>query len=422
MSRSTAVTEQKPRAISLFSGCGGDTLGLERAGFQVVAFNELKAAPTRTHLANFPGSVALVEPKKETGDITKLADSVFEPYSGSVDLVFAGFPCQGFSTAGKKAVNDPRNQMFRQFVRVAKLVQPSFIIGENVTGLLSMKSGPREEDPLMLELIRSAFAEIGYGLSHQVLEANEFGVPQKRKRLLLVGWKIDRFPSFDPVSFWPSVLAWGSSQTLPRLSSFVQKTLEGALQLDPRAIPTNFTTVAVPIDQGMAVTGIPHPYVTLKASSFDTEYNGKTFDRLLSCGKRDSPIHSEVLNLEQPCKTVICTYDHQPRLLVGLKKPDGSSYMRCLLPDELKQVQGFPADFQLCGTVKEQVVQIGNAVPPALVQAVACQLVKLLPSSVASPSASALEAPAAAPKKRLLVVKRLKRSVANEAPPVDSSQ
>jgi DNA (cytosine-5)-methyltransferase 1 len=284
-----------------------------------------------------------------------------------------------------------------------------------------MKSGPKDDDPLMLELIRSAFAEIGYGLSHQVLEAKEFGVPQSRKRLLLVGWKLDRYPTFDPVSFWPSVMAWGSSQALPRLSSFVQNTLEGAFQLDPRAIPPNFDTVALSTEDRI-VTGSPHPYVVLKAVSFDTEYNGKQFDRLLSCGKRDSPIHSEVLNLEQPCKTIICTYDHQPRLLVGLKNSSsGTCYIRALLPYELKQIQGFPADFQLCGTVKEQIVQIGNAVPPALVQAVACQLVKLLPALVLPPFSDTApptipSAACALPKKKLLVVKRLKRSVTKEAP------
>jgi len=410
------------KAISLFSGCGGDTLGLERAGFQVVAFNECKIPAAQTHLANFPASVSLAEPNKLVGDITKLSDSVFSPYKGQVQIVFAGFPCQGFSKAGKKAVTDPRNQLFRQFVRVAKLVEPTFIIGENVTGLLSMKSGPKQEDPLMLELIRNAFAEIGYGLTHHVLEADDFGVPQKRKRLLLVGWKLAAIPAFDATSFWPSVLAWGATQVSPLLKSFVEPTLEGAYRLEQRAIPPNFTTVALQVPQDAEPTGTPHPYVALKASSFDSVYNEKPFDRLLSCGKRDSPIHSEVLNLKQPSKTIICTYDHQPRLLVGLKKPDGTSYVRTLLPNELKQIQGFPADFVLTGNTKEQVVQVGNAVPPALVQAVAQQLRLLLPSlpqvaSIAPPLALQTQQQQDQQKqhKKKRVV-RLKKTGATEAP------
>jgi DNA (cytosine-5)-methyltransferase 1 len=82
----------------------------------------------------------------------------------------------------------------------------------------------------------------------------------------------------------------------------------------------------------------------------------------------------------KPSKTIICTYDHQPRLLVGLLKPSGKAYARCLLPDELKQIQGFPADFLMRGSLKEQIVQIGNAVPPALIEAVARQLKFVLPS------------------------------------------
>ena len=368
-------------AISLFSGCGGDTLGLTRAGFKVVAFNECKPAPIATHLLNFPDSVSLLEPVKQSGDITKVPDSVFEPYHGQLAVVFAGFPCQGFSKAGKKQATDPRNQMFHQFVRVAKLTQPPFIIGENVTGLLSMKSGPRDEDPLVIELIRKAFQEIGYEITYQVQEASDFGVPQSRKRLLIVGWKIAQFPSFDVASFWASVAAWGKTQTLIRMESFVKPTLEGAIKLQDKCVPPNFDTVAVNVSADAVVTGTPHPYVTLKANATDETYGEKTYDRLLSCGKRDSPIHSEVLNLKQPCKTIICTYDHQPRLLVGLKHPDGSRYVRTLLPDELKQVQGFPADFALTGSLKDQVVQIGNAVPPAIVQGIATTLKKLLDES-----------------------------------------
>lgn len=367
-----------PTALSLFSGAGGDTLGLERAGFKVVAFNEYNKAAVATHLANFPESV-LLQGEKGVTDITKVPDSVFATYKGGVSVVFAGFPCQGFSKAGKKNAADPRNQLFRQFVRVVKAVEPPFLIGENVVGLLSMKSGPKEDDPLMLDIIRSAFAEIGYSLTHQILEARDYGVPQKRKRLLLVGWQTAVVPSFNPESFWASVNAWGAQQTLPRLADFVKPVLEGALELSAATIPPDFATHALAIPESCEPIGTPHPYVVLKANATNETYQEKTYERLLSCGKRESPIHSEVLNLTAPCKTIICTYDHQPRLLVGLRKPSGKAYVRALLPDELKQIQGFPADFAVSGNQKEQVVQIGNAVPPALVQAVATHLKGLLP-------------------------------------------
>jgi len=343
------------RAISLFSGCGGDTLGLERAGGTVVAFSEFNKAAIQTHLANFPASVHLTD--AGSSDITKLPDAVFAQYNGDVDVIFAGFPCQGVSKAGKKKATDPRNQMFRQFVRATKLVEPKYIIGENVTGLLTMKSGLADTDPLLLDVIRDEFRKIGYELTHKVLEATEVGVPQKRKRLFIVGWRTG--DDVDAGSLWASVASWGASRTMPLLRSFVQPSLDTAHPLTGDLVPDGFDSYALPVSGDTVVSGTPHPFVVLKSGQ-----------KLLSCSKRASPVHSEVISLDHPSKTIICTYDHQPRLLVGLQRGT-ERWVRTLFADELKQIQGFPAAFVLCGNKKEQVVQVGNAVPPALVEAVA---------------------------------------------------
>jgi DNA (cytosine-5)-methyltransferase 1 len=204
-------------------------------------------------------------------------------------------------------------------------------------------------------------------MTYQVLEAVNFGVPQKRKRILLVGWDTTRVMNMEPASFWASVNAFGATKTMPTLRSFVTNSMEGAFRLASASIPEGFDDYALAVPQDKEPTGVPHPFIVLKAG-----------ENLLSCTKRDSPIHSEIVNLDAPSKTIICTYDHQPRLLVGLRKSDGAAYTRCLLPDELKQIQGFPADFKLEGNKKEQVVQVGNAVPPVLVESVATGIAKLL--------------------------------------------
>ncbi len=335
---------------------------MERAGFKVIAYNEFKAPASATHEANFSDSKALKAPGGAS-DITKVPDEVFAGYKGKVDLIFAGFPCQGFSKAGKKNAQDPRNQMYLQFVRAVKVVRPKFFIGENVTGLLAMKSGPAETDPPVIDLIRKAFIDIGYDLTYQILEATDFGVPQKRKRLVLIGWDTVRL-SLNPASLWASVSAAGAK--MPRVSqaSFVTPSMEGAFLIPPASMPEGFANYALPVEQDVQPTGdAPHPYVVLK-----------TNQNLLSCSKRVSPIHSEIIDIRAPSKTIICTYDHQPRLLVGLRKPDGTGYARTLLPDELKQIQGFPATFRLTGNKKDQVVQVGNAVPPPMIHAVAASL------------------------------------------------
>lgn len=347
-------------AISLFSGCGGDTLGLERAGFKVIAFSELNKKFASSHLANFPDSTYITNAANTTSDITKIEDAQFEPYKGQTDIIFAGFPCQGFSNAGKKAPTDPRNQLYQQFVRATKIVRPLIIIGENVQGLERMKSGPKDTDPMMIDCIKAAFEAIGYALTYKVQEATAFGVPQKRKRVVIVGWDKERITDFDAVKFWKSVATLGATNTMPKLRSFVSNTMEGAYPIPTDFIPEGFADYALTVAQDVPVAGTPHSYVVLKTNS-----------DLLSCTKRVSPIHSEIVDLDAPSKTIICTYGHQPRLLVGLRKPDGTAFVRSMTPDELKRIQGFPADYILNGTVSEKIIQVGNAVPPPMINAVA---------------------------------------------------
>ena len=212
-------------------------------------------------------------------------------------------------------------------------------------------------------------------MTQQVVEATDFAVPQKRKRIILVGWRED--VAFQPSSFWADVNSYTKKQ-LPKMRSFVTNTMEGAFEIPSKNVPEDFANYALKVNQEAVPTGTPHPFVTLKASASNEVYNGTTYKSLLTCSKRGSPIHSEIIDLDKPCKTIICTYDHQPRLLVGLRKPDGTAYCRILLPDELKQIQGFHAVYKIHGNLKEKVTQIGNAVPPPIIEAVSASLKKYI--------------------------------------------
>jgi len=141
--------------------------------------------------------------------------------------------------------------------------------------------------------------------------------------------------------------------------------MEGALLL-PRPAPDGFARFALEVADDAAPTGTPHPYVVLKASA-----------GLLSCSKRDSPIHSEIMDLDAPAKTIICTYGHQPRLLVGLRKRDGTAFVRAMTPDELKQIQGFPANYVVNGNVSKKITQIGNAAPPPMIESIVRTLLEI---------------------------------------------
>lgn len=333
-------------AISLFSGAGGDTLGMERAGLKVVAFSENNAKCVATHKAVWPDSKWLGEAVK--GDISKIPDSEFEHYRGKIFMVFAGFPCQGFSNAGKKDINDPRNRMFYEFLRVVRLVQPQWIMGENVAGLLTKKTDDGTSS--VIDVIAREFAEIGYPVVHKVYNMADAGVSQSRKRLAIVGNRL------------------GLSFSLPDLNedhqglrSFAEATLEGAIETTLE-IPEE-CRVSIPDD--MEPTGTPHPYLIRKHS-----------ENLISFGKRDSPFHSEVLDLRKPCKTLICAYTFQPRLYIGLIKPNGKRYIRCLTTREAAQIQGFPADHAFAGSRDDILKQIGNAVPAPFITKMTSQMIR----------------------------------------------
>jgi len=344
------------KAISLFSGAGGDTLGLKAAGVSVVAFSENNKDAIKTHLANFPESAWLGKSVK--GDITKIPDAEFEEYAGQIDFVFAGFPCQGFSNAGKKATNDPRNKMFYEFARVVNIVQPKWFIGENVAGLLTKKTDDGQSS--VIDVIQREFEEIGYTICYKVYDTSKVSVPQSRKRLIIVGTRLEteyEMPQFD----------------LPKqgVSSVVEHSLEGAIEckLNP---PPN---CVVELKGELKVSGTPHPYLLKKLA-----------DGEISFGKRDSPTYAEIVDLNNPSKTIICAYSFQPRLYMCLRTPDKKLYIRCLTKKELAQIQGFPAEHKFTGPDASVVKQIGNAVPAKLIEMVVRSILETAQRTPISPS------------------------------------
>jgi DNA (cytosine-5)-methyltransferase 1 len=359
------LSNTKYNAISLFSGMGGDSLGMVQAGCNLVAYNELKPMFCNSHEANFSDSEKICDGK--INDISKLKDSFFEKYNG-IDVLFAGFPCQGFSTAGKKKNDDPRNTMFLEFLRVTKITQPTMIIGENVKGLLTRKTS---ENKLYIDVIVSEFENLGYEVKYKVFKAEHYNVPQKRERLIILGIKKDN-PYGWNVSFPDAI---GSKN----LKSIVKYDMTGSVKVNPewfKDIPSECILTDMSDFNTYNDNNNGHPYLLSKinADEKNKEYNDKKYNYLFSFGKRASPIHCEIIDIRNPSKTIICTYEHQPRLFVPLKNPSGY-YLRMLLPDELKQIQGFPKDYIVHGSNKEKIIQIGNAVPPPLIKAIVTHVI-----------------------------------------------
>lgn len=350
------------KAISLFSGMGGDSLGIHNSNIDLVAYSELDSIFQKSHDLNFPKCELI-----GNGNILKTDDSDFLKYKGLINLLFAGFPCQGFSHAGKKLPDDPRNTLFREFLRATKLIEPDYIIGENVKGLLSRKT---IDDELFIDIITSEFDKLGYNIYTKVLKANQHGVPQNRHRLFIVGIK----KTVSDKNFTFPIEETGELD----LKNIVKFDMTGSILIEPEdfdmtTIPEECILTDLNNDE---TTNKPHPYLIELAKKRDFLYNGVNYPNRLSFGIRSKSVYGEIIDIRKPINTIISTYSRQPRFFVPLKNKNGY-FLRCLLPEELKQIQGFPIDYQLSGNITQQIVQIGNAVPPLLVEKIINNIINI---------------------------------------------
>lgn len=329
------------KAISLFAGAGGDSLGMTMAGIDVVGFVEIDDVAAATHSLNLPHS------KRVGSDITRLSDEELLSFRGKIDIIFCGFPCQGYSHAGKKKVDDPRNNLYLEFIRAARVIQPTWIVGENVKRLARVQN--------IADQIVRGFEEVGYSVvGPTVVQCVRHGVPQKRERCFFVG----RLDGINPFSFDALPII----DPPPSLLPLIEDTLDGAVEVVHGRYDITGARLVSP---GVAPTGRPATNL-VKCSAAGT----------LSFGKRSGPTHSEILDLSKQAKTIICTYARMPRQFVPLRDNQGVQYLRQLTVRELQQVQGFPASYTFLGDRADQIRQIGNAAPPPVVRVIVEQIVR----------------------------------------------
>lgn len=353
------------KAISLFSGMGGDSLGIVKSGLELVAYSEWEKEMIETHELNFPDTKLI-----GCGDITKTTDNQFLEYKGYVDLIFAGFPCQGHSHAGKKLPDDPRNTLYKEFLRATKLIKPKYIIGENVKGLLSRKTVDNE---LYIDVIKSEFNKVGYDVYYKSYMCSklDIGVPQNRERLIIVGIRSDLNKGF----IFPEEM----KEKIGNLKHIIKFNMKGALKIESEDLDFNFDDIPseciltdMDNDEG---ENEPHPNLVQLAKKRDYVRKDKSRPHRLHFGRR-LDVGGEIIDIRKPINTIICSYAHCPRFFVPLKNKHGN-FLRTLLPDELKQIQGFPEDYKLSGNVGKQIKQIGNAVPPPLIQMIVESLINV---------------------------------------------
>ena len=301
------------KIASLFSGPGGLDLGLQWAGHEIAWANDIFGDAAATYARNLDANI-------DTRDICKIAAKKIP----ACDVVVGGFPCQGFSVANwSRYVSDPRNLLYRELVRVVRVKRPRFFVGENVKGLASLGKGA------VLRGIVREFESIGYRVHHQVVNAADYGVPQRRIRLLIVGVRADQS---DTLCLSPK----------PTHADPEEANLLG---LKPwRSV-------------GDALAHFPEPekgrhIPNHECSKYKLRFNGYLGHRYVEPSR--------------PAPTVTARGDDRGGVVV-LHHPGNR---RRMTARELAAVQSFPDDFVFEGTKTSAYRQIANAVPPLLGKAI----------------------------------------------------
>lgn len=382
----------RPIGIDLFSGAGGMSLGFEQAGFDVVAAVEIDPIHAVVHKFNFPDCAVI--PKSVVGvtgaDIRLAAGIGDRP----VDVVFGGAPCQGFSLIGQRALDDPRNSLVRDFVRIVHELDASYFVFENVKGLTVGR-----HRAFLHELI-SAFEAIGYQVRRdwQVLNASFYGVPQNRERLILMGAKRGLpLPEYPLKSTHAAGKAGGNLPSGPSCSDALGDLPEAedfSSLLDTDEVLTK--RWGDPSDYAREMRCLSNDawhfgYVrqwkpNLLTSSMRTDHTPISRRRFAATAQGTVEPISRFYKLSADgVSNTLRAGTDAARGAFTSPRPIHYERARCITVREMARLHGFPDWFRFHETKWHGARQIGNAVPPPLARAVASKIVEALGVSPGRP-------------------------------------
>jgi len=345
---------KKPTVATLFAGCGGDSLGFTNGGFELVFANDNNPDACETMKKRFENSSG----KKiiHKGNVEKVKDF------GIANIITGGFPCQGFSLAGSRNVEDKRNRLYRELKRSIDLVKPEFFIGENVKGFVTIgekrkakyfQSGKIAKLGKVAEAIIKELSEIngGYNVRYELHNAKAFGLPQNRERIIIVGVRKDldfefKFPKpthGEGLLPYVSMEEYGVKDIPFRKDEvFMERKGKRKDYFSSRYMSRNRirkwnqTSFTIPAEASQVLA---HPSCK---SMWDIDVSGK---------KR--PKDSEWSEFRK---------QHEDKISKDLIR---MSWRQCAA------IQGFPNDYPFCGSIVSIYKQVGNAVPPLLMQRIA---------------------------------------------------
>ncbi|MEW6697996.1 MAG: DNA cytosine methyltransferase [Bacillota bacterium] len=386
------MIKRRPIVIDLFAGAGGLSEGLHLAGWDVAIAIEKDQNAADTYEFN-QNTRQRHNTKLLRTDITNLTESELSKALteargitlGDVDFVAGGPPCQGFSVIGPRSLDDVRNRLFLEYIRVVQMVRPKAFIAENVRGILSF-AGRR-----MPKLLHRIFNELGYNLTYEVINAFEYGVPQDRVRVIFMGIRKDvanklgirvlRAPApYLPdyiKEFYPSGYRITVKDALSDLPLGKAMALKSRIWVNDEEVMSkdNELFFSYPLDREVT----PYQYVMRRQSSviYDNHTKGMSKERLQKVrhipegGTLSSKGRSNSwrrLSRNRHCHTL------QAHMGKDLKEFIHPTIDRWITVREAARLQSFDDSYRFLGSQCAQLTQVGNAVPPFLGWAIGCAI------------------------------------------------
>lgn len=348
----TSEKNNKLSAVSLFSGCGGFSLGFSAAGFKIKGFVEKESSLRNIYKLNFPGSIEI------GSDITGVTKETLDSLSasmGTVDVIIGGPPCQGFSLSGKREITDPRNMLFKHYLRFVDAFKPKFAVLENVRLLTSMKNA---EGGFVKDDIRRAFNEHGYRIEYFEINAKNFGVPQHRDRVMFIAVRqdVDFVPSMPAPTHKESVDLFSDVEKVRTFADacsdlpFIESGEKSDVHLHEAVKhPSHVIDWLWDVQEGFSA----HDNDDIKnrpPSGYNTTYKRQVW--------------------EKPGATVQTTFG----MISGCNNVHPIA-TRSLTIREAARLQSFPDEYKFEGTLGAIRTGIGNAVPPMLAYKIAKHLI-----------------------------------------------
>jgi DNA (cytosine-5)-methyltransferase 1 len=374
--RSASVSQRNPTAISLFSGAGGCSLGFQQGSYEIRLAMDIDADAVESYQRNFTRTRCEVADIRELSADTLLQRAQLQP--GELDILLGGPPCQGFSSAGVKAGEDPRNSLLQHYVRLLKGMCPKWFLMENVEGLLTNAGGTHVHDAV------SAFLEAGYSVNMEKIYAQGYGVPQRRKRVLIVGNRVGHdfvFP--EPVTrFSGNIFRKGeitfstavgdlppAAESCGQTVAFrkpPQNELQAYLRGELQTVTDHYSPALSQIQlervqtlrSGQTMKDLPEH---LQHESFRRRAFRRVMDGTPVEKRGGAPSGLKRLFANEPSLTITSAATRE------FVHPTED---RLLTLRECARLQTFPDWFEFAGSAASRIQQIGNAIPPMLARAI----------------------------------------------------